>query len=108
MYSCALRMLRYALLNSTSYHTFLAEMKKVTRIGVHDGNHYTGDVNLDDFWNAGADKYKCCCRTFHVVQASLFIAYAQMLTTFVFALFFSFYYIKVRCILNCMTSQYKV
>lgn len=73
-------------------------MAKSTRINTRDNQHM-GDVNLDDFWNADADKYKCCCRTFHVVRASLFIAYAQMLITFVFALFFAFYYVQVSCIL---------
>ncbi|KAM3721304.1 Tetraspanning orphan receptor [Dirofilaria immitis] len=69
-------------------------MAKLTQKSAHNGDQRVGDVNLDDFWNANADKYKCCCRTFHVVRASLFIAYAQMLITFVFALFFTFYYIQ--------------
>ncbi|VDN01481.1 unnamed protein product [Thelazia callipaeda] len=57
----------------------------------HQGHHV---VDIDDFWNANADKYKCCCRKVHVVRASLYIAYAQMLITFVFALFFGFRYIQ--------------
>ncbi|VIO96656.1 Uncharacterized protein BM_BM3491 [Brugia malayi] len=69
-------------------------MPKLTRTSLRGGDRRMDDVNLDDFWNADADKYKCCCRTFHVVRASLFIAYAQMLITFVFALFFTFYYIQ--------------
>ncbi|MCP9260093.1 Zinc finger protein 62 [Dirofilaria immitis] len=74
--------------------SFNYEMAKLTQKSAHNGDQRVGDVNLDDFWNANADKYKCCCRTFHVVRASLFIAYAQMLITFVFALFFTFYYIQ--------------
>lgn len=50
---------------------------------------------IDALWDENADKYKCCCRSLHVTRASLFIAYAQMLVTFVFAIFFSFYYIQV-------------
>lgn len=75
------------------------EMTKMTRASARVNDRHMGDVNLDNFWNADADKYKCCCRTFHVVRASLFIAYAQMLITFVFALFFTFYYVQVSCIL---------
>ncbi|VDP15744.1 unnamed protein product [Onchocerca flexuosa] len=69
-------------------------MTKLTQTNVHDGDQRISDVNLDNIWNANADKYKCCCRTLHVVRASLFIAYTQMLITFVFALFFTFYYIQ--------------
>uniref|UniRef100_A0A1I8EUD9 Uncharacterized protein n=1 Tax=Wuchereria bancrofti TaxID=6293 RepID=A0A1I8EUD9_WUCBA len=80
-------------LSSTLHYTYL-RMPKLTRTSVRGDDRRMDDVNLDDFWNADADKYKCCCRTFHVVRASLFIAYAQMLITFVFALFFTFYYIQ--------------
>uniref|UniRef100_A0A915PD85 Uncharacterized protein n=1 Tax=Setaria digitata TaxID=48799 RepID=A0A915PD85_9BILA len=69
-------------------------MTKFNRTNARDGDQRMGDVNLDDFWNADAEKYKCCCRTVHVVRASLFIAYGQMLITFVFALFFTFYYVQ--------------
>lgn len=50
---------------------------------------------LDGLWDEQADKYKCCCRSLHVTRAALYIAYAQMIITFIFALFFTYYYIQV-------------
>ncbi|VDN38395.1 unnamed protein product [Gongylonema pulchrum] len=49
---------------------------------------------LDSLWDENADKYKCCCRTLHVTRATLYIAYAQMVLTSVFSLFFTFYYVQ--------------
>ncbi|VDK41840.1 unnamed protein product [Anisakis simplex] len=56
--------------------------------------HQRLSTGVDDLWDADADKYKCCCRLIHVVRASLYIAYVQMLVTFVFTVFFTYYYIQ--------------
>jgi len=45
-------------------------------------------------WEADGDKYKCCCRSVHITRAALYIGYAQMLITFIFAVFFAYYYVQ--------------
>ncbi|VDN42219.1 unnamed protein product [Gongylonema pulchrum] len=51
---------------------------------------------LDSLWDENADKYKFRCRALHITRATLYIAYAQIVLTFVFWLFFMFYYLQVQ------------
>ncbi|VDK41328.1 unnamed protein product [Gongylonema pulchrum] len=53
---------------------------------------------LDSLWDENADKYKFCCRALHITRATLYLAYAQMVLTFVFWLFFMFYYVQTKLV----------
>uniref|UniRef100_A0A914WET4 Uncharacterized protein n=1 Tax=Plectus sambesii TaxID=2011161 RepID=A0A914WET4_9BILA len=50
---------------------------------------------MEQLWDENAAKYKCCCRSVHVKQATTYIGYAQLFVTMLCVAVLGYYYVQI-------------